>query len=142
MSKLSSRINVSTTESVVDIKYTPKLLIPCEASYQVESSHRFPSFDAIRARKDALNVRLVEEFETAISTAQQVWIIDKHLFSADGQEPDHSIRIQKVVDWFWTDHIETVKILTGYHDSKKKIMDDFEILKQLVTENRAKLAPP
>lgn len=142
MSRLSSQINVSTTEPVVDTKYTPKLLIPCEASYQVESRNRFPSFDAIRARKDAPNVRLVEEFEKAISTAQTVLIIDKHLFSADGQEPDHSKRIKKVVDWFWTDHIETVKILTGYHDSKKKIMEDFETLKQLVTENRAKLAPP
>lgn len=142
MIKLSSHIDISTTEPMVDTSFIPQLLIPCEAPYRDESRHHFPSLVAIKARQDAPNVRLVEEFEEAISTAQAVWIIDKHLFSADGQEPDHSLRIKKVVNWFCTDHMQTLKILTGYHDSKKIIVDAFEELKQLVIENRDKLAPP
>lgn len=46
------------------------------------------------------------------------------------------------MDWFYTENIQTVKILTGHHDSQKEIEKDFEDLKQLVTEDRAKLAPP
>lgn len=142
MVKFSSQINVSTTVPAVEKNFTPQLLIPCEAPYRDESRHHFPCINAIMARRAAPNVRLVEEFEKAISTAQQVWIIDKHLFSADGQKPDHSRRINKVVDWFYTDHIQTVKILTGYHGSQKEIEKAFEDLKQVVTEDRAKLAPP
>ncbi|WP_426780416.1 hypothetical protein [Pseudomonas aeruginosa] len=142
MVKFSSQINVSTTVPAVETSFTPKLLIPCEAPYRDESRHHFPCINAIMARRAAPDVRLVEEFEKAISTAQQVWIIDKHLFSADGQKPDDSRRINKIVDWFYTDHIQTVKILTGYHGSQKEIEKAFEDLKQVVTEGRANLAPP
>ncbi|WP_458127569.1 hypothetical protein [Pseudomonas sp. Z2-11] len=142
MAKFSSKIDVSMTVPAVETNFTPQLLIPCEAPYRDESRHHFPCIDAIWARRAAPDVRLVEEFEKAISTAQQVWIIDKHLFSAHGQIPDHSRRINKVVNWFCTENIQTVKILTGHHDSQKEIERTFEDLKQLVTEGRAKLAPP
>ncbi|CAM4116163.1 hypothetical protein CR156_08750 [Stenotrophomonas lactitubi] len=142
MAKFSSQISVSTTVQAVETNFTPQLLIPCEAPYRDESRHHFPCINAIKARRAIADVRLVEEFEKAISTAQNVWIIDKHLFSADGPKPDHRRRIKKVVDWFYTDNIQNVKILTGYHDSRKEIEKDFEDLRQLVTEDRAKLAPP
>lgn len=142
MIKFSSQINVSTTSPTVETNFTPQLLIPCEAPYRDESRHHFPCINAIIARRETPDVRLVEEFEKAISTAQQVWIIDKHLFSADGKKPDHSKRIKKVVAWFCTENIQTVKILTGYHASQKEIEEAFEDLEQIVTEVRSKLAPP
>lgn len=142
MAKLSSQIRINTTAPAVETNFTPQLLIPCEAPFRDESRHHFPCINAIRARREAPDVRLVEEFEKAISTAQQVWIIDKHLFSADGQKPDHSRRIDRVVDWFYTENIKTIKILTGHHDAQKEIEKAFEDLKQFVTEDRAKLAPP
>lgn len=135
-------MNGSMLAPAVNTNFTPQLLIPCEAPYRDESRHHFPCINAIDARRMASNVRLVEEFEKAISTAQQVWIIDRHLFSEEGRNPDHSRRISKVVDWFYTDHIETVKILTGYHEAQKKIEENFEDLIQVVTEGRAKLGPP
>ncbi|WP_205408483.1 hypothetical protein [Xanthomonas arboricola] len=120
MAKFSSHISVSTTAPAAETNFTPQLLIPCEAPYRDESRHHFPCIHAIKARRAAPDVRLVEEFEKAISTAQKVWIIDKHLFSADGPKPDHSRRIKRVAGWFYTENIRAVKILTGYHDSKKK----------------------
>lgn len=142
MIKLSSKINISTIAPAVETNFTPQLLIPCEAPYRDESRHHFPCINAIMARREAPYVRLVEEFEKAISTAQQVWIIDRHLFSEDGKNPDHSRRIKKVVDWFFTEDIQTVKILTGYHASQKEIEEAFEELRQTVTEDRAKLGTP
>lgn len=142
MIKFSSQSNVSTTAPTVEKNLTPQLLIPCEAPYRDELRHHFPCFNAIMARRAAPIVRLVEEFEKAISTAQQVWIIDKHLFSADGQKPDHSRRVNKVVDWFYTEDIQTVKILTGHHSLQKEIEKIFDELKHVVTEGRAKHAPP
>ncbi|MBS0907879.1 hypothetical protein JK229_22600 [Pantoea dispersa] len=44
--------------------------------------------------------------------------------------------------WFYTEHIKTVKILTGYHSLQKDIEKAFEDLKQVVTEDRSKLSPP
>lgn len=142
MVKLPSQINISTITPTVKTNFTPQLLIPCEAPYRDESRHHFPCINAIMARRKAPYVRLVEEFEKAIGTAQQVWIIDRHLFSEDGKNPDHSRRINKVVNWFRTEHIQTVKILTGYHASQKEIEKAFEDLKQVVTEKRAKLGNP
>ncbi|MFF7109342.1 hypothetical protein [Pseudomonas sichuanensis] len=142
MIKFSSQINVSTTVPAIETNFTPQLLIPCEAPYRDESRHHFPCISAIMARRAAPNVRPVEEFEKAISTAQQVWIIDNHLFSADGQKPDHSRRINNVVNWFQTDHIQSIKILTGHHGSRKEIENAFENLKQDLTELRGQLGPP
>lgn len=78
MAKLSSRTSVNTTPQVVETIFTPQLLIPCEATYRGESRHHFPGIDAIMDRYRVDDVRIVKEFETAISTAQRVWIIDKH----------------------------------------------------------------
>lgn len=142
MAKLLSQISVSTTPPAVETNFNPQLLIPCEAPYRDESRHHFPCINAIKARHAAQDVRLFEEFAKAISTAQQVLIIDKHLFSADGKNPDHSRRFKKVQDWFYTENIETVKILTGHHDSQKEIEREFEKLTELITESRGKVAPP
>lgn len=138
MVKLPSHINVDTTVRAVETNFTPQLLIPCERPYRDESRHHFPCIQAIMARRNASDVRLVEEFEAAISTAQQVWIIDRHLFFADGQKPDHSRRLDQVVGWFYTENIKAIKILTGYHDAQKEIEKAFEELKETVTEGRAK----
>ncbi|HHA1470777.1 TPA: hypothetical protein ACOEAJ_001909 [Enterobacter kobei] len=142
MVKLLSQNNVSMLTPVVEANFTPQLLIPCEAPYRDESRHHFPCANAMIARREAPNVRLVEEFEKALSTAREVWIIDRHLFSADGQKPDHNRRINHVVEWFYTEHIKTVKILTGYHSLQKDIEKAFEDLKQVVTEDRSKLSSP
>lgn len=61
-------------------KFSPQLLIPCEAAQSSESHHHFPNYDAIKDRYGVDDVRIVKEFEKAIRTAQRVWIIDKHLF--------------------------------------------------------------
>lgn len=142
MAKLSSRSIVNTTPQVVETIFTPQLLIPCEATQQDASRHHFPGIDAIMARYQVDDVRIVKEFEATIRTAQRVWIIDKHLFSEDGKNPNHSRRIQKVVNWFLTNHIQTIRILTGHHDDQAKIEKEFEDLEEFVTNERAKLDTP
>ncbi|KFF84613.1 hypothetical protein [Pseudomonas syringae] len=142
MVKLSSRNNVNTTPQVVEQRFTPQLLIPCESTYQGESGHHFPDYDAIMARRGVDHVRIVEEFKKAISTAQRVWIIDKHLFSEDGKNPVHIRRIKKVVDWFFTNQIQMIRILTGNHDNQAEIEKEFGVLEEILTDDRAKLDAP
>lgn len=142
MAKLSSRSSVNTTPQVVETIFTPQLLIPCEVTHRDESRHHFPGIDAIMARYQVNDVCIVKEFEAAIRTAQRVWIIDKHLFSEDGKNPIHSRRIQKVVNWFLTNHIQTIRILTGHHDDQAKIEKEFEELEEFVTNERAKVDTP
>lgn len=142
MAKLSSRMSVNTTPEVVEAKFTPQLLISCEASHRSENRHHFPEYDAIMARYGVDDVRVVKEFEKAISTAQRVWIIDKHLFSEDGKKPIHSRRIKKVVNWFLTSQIQTIRILTGHHDDQAEIEKEFEVLEAFVTDDRAKVDTP
>ncbi|WNN63370.1 hypothetical protein [Enterobacter hormaechei] len=142
MAKLSSRSSVNTTPQVVETIFTPQLLIPCEVTHRDESRHHFPGIDAIMARYQVDDVCIVKEFEATIRTAQRVWIIDKHLFSEDGKNPIHSRRIQKVVNWFLTNHIQTIRILTGHHDDKAKIEKEFEELEEFVTNERAKVDTP
>ena len=142
MAKLSSRMSVNTTPEVVEAKFTPQLLIPCEATHRGEDRHHFPEYDAIMARYGVDDVRVVKEFEKAISTAQRVWIIDKHLFSEDGKKPVHGRRIKKVVNWFLTSQIQTIRILTGRHDDQAEIEKEFEGLEAFVTDDRAKIDTP
>lgn len=142
MAKLSSQMSIDTTPQVVEAKFTPQLLIPCEAPHRGESRHHFPEYDAIMARYGVDDVRLVKEFEKAISTAQRVWIIDKHLFSEDGKNPVHSRRIKKVVNWFLTSQIQTIRILTGHHDEQAEIEKEFEDLEEFVTDDRARVDAP
>lgn len=142
MAKLSSRSNVNTTPQMIEAKFTPQLLIPCESNYQGESRNHFPDYDAIMARRGVDQVRIVEEFKKSISTAQKVLIIDKYLFSEDGQNPDHSRRIRKVVDWFFTNQIQIIRILTGNHDDQAEIEQEFEILEEILTAERAKVENP
>jgi hypothetical protein len=142
MVKLSSRNSVNTTPQLVEKKFTPQLLIPCEATQSGESHHHFPEFEAIMARYGVDDVRIVKEFEKAISTAQRVCIIDKHLFSEDGKNPIHSRRIKKVVNWFLTNHIQTIRILTGHHDNQAEIEKEFKDLEEFVTDDRAKVDIP
>ncbi|MGK0149700.1 hypothetical protein [Pseudomonas putida] len=142
MAKLSSRMSVNTIPPVVEAKFTPQLLIPCEATHRGENRHHFPEYDAIMARHGVDDVRVVREFEKAISTAQRVWIIDKHLFSEDGKKPVHSRRIKKVVNWFLTSQIQTIRILTGHHDDQAEIEKEFEDLEAFVTDERAKVDTP
>lgn len=138
MAKLPSKNSVITTARAIETDFTPQLLIPCEAPYRDESRHHFPCVQAIRARRAALDVRLVEEFKTAISIAQQVWIIDRYLFSADGQNPDHSRRLEQVEGWFRTENIKSIKILTGHHGAQKEIEEAFEKLREDLTKQRAR----
>ena len=142
MAKLTSRNSVNTTPQVLEKKFSPQLLIPCEATQSGESHHHFPEYGAIMARHGVDDVRIVKEFEKAISTAQRVWIIDKHLFSEDGKNPSHSRRIKKVVNWFLTNHIQTIRILTGHHDDQAEIEKEFKELEDSVTNNRAKVDAP
>ncbi|MCT8876779.1 hypothetical protein [Shewanella xiamenensis] len=142
MAKLTSRNSVNTTPQVVAKKFSPQLLIPCEATQSGESHHHFPEYDAIMARYGVDDVRIVREFEKAISTAQRVWIIDKHLFSEDGKNPSHGRRIKKVVDWFLTNHIHAIRILTGHHDDQAEIEKEFKALEDSVTDSRAKVGDP
>ncbi|EGM79748.1 hypothetical protein Rhein_0208 [Rheinheimera sp. A13L] len=142
MAKLTSRNSVNTTPQVVEKKFSPQLLIPCEATQGGESHHHFPEYDAIMARYGVDDVRIVREFEKAISTAQRVWIIDKHLFSEDGKNPSHGRRIKKVVNWFLTNHIQTIRILTGHHDDQAEIEKEFKALEDSVTDGRAKVDDP
>ncbi|WP_405124401.1 hypothetical protein [Pseudomonas alloputida] len=95
------------------------------------------------ARHNVENVRVFEEFSAAVSIAQsRVLIIDRHLFSEDGENPDHRNRIDKVVDWFFTEQLQTVRILTGYHGSQNYIEEAFEQLETTVTEYRGRLGTP
>ncbi len=142
MAEPSSQSNVSMTAPAVETNFTPQLLIPCEATQSGESHHHFPEYDFIMARYGVDDVRIVREFEKAISTAQRVWIIDKHLFSEDGKNPSHDRRIKKVVNWFLTNHIQTIRILTGHHDDQAEIEKEFEVLEEYVTDNRAKVDTP
>lgn len=142
MAKLTSRNSVNTTPQMVEKKFSPQLLIPCEATQGGENHHHFPEYDAIMARYGVDDVRIVREFEKAISTAQRVWIIDKHLFSEDGKNPSHDRRIKKVVDWFFTNHIQTIRILTGHHDDQAEIEKAFKVLEDVVTEERSKVDAP
>ncbi|HFN0053695.1 TPA: hypothetical protein ACHB42_001357 [Yersinia enterocolitica] len=142
MAKLPSRISVNMAPLVVETKFTPKLLIPSEMPYLDGAHHHFPCIDSIMTRHTTQNVRLVEEFEKAISTAQRVWIIDKHLFSEDGKNPIHIQRIKKVVDWFLTDQIQTIRILTGNHDDQAEIEKQFKALEEFVTGERARVDTP
>lgn len=142
MAKLTSRNSVNTTPQMVEKKFSPQLLIPCEATQSGESHHHFPEYDAIMARYGVDDVRIVREFEKAISTAQRVWIIDKHLFSEDGKNPSHGRRIKKVVNWFLTNHIQTIRILTGHHDDQAEIEKEFKELEDFVTDDRAKVDAP
>ncbi|EIU7148983.1 TPA: hypothetical protein ACXOGI_003892 [Pseudomonas aeruginosa] len=142
MPKLPSRTNVNVA-AVVEAKLTPQLLIPCESPYRDESRHHFPCYDAILARRSAEHVRIVDEFADAIRTAQtRVWIIDKHIFSEDGDKPDHSLRIQKVANWFITEQLKSVRILTSRHDSRNSIETIFAELQEVVTSTRGKLGTP
>ena len=142
MAKLTSRNSVNTTPQVVAKKFSPQLLIPCETTQSGESHHHFPEIEVIMARYGVDDVRIVKEFEKAISTAQRVWIIDKHLFSEDGKNPSHSRRIKKVVNWFLTNHIQTIRILTGHHDDQAEIEKEFKELEDFVTDDRAKVDAP
>lgn len=143
MVKLSSQIDISMPSPVIETKFTPQLLIPCEAPYRDETRHHFPCIDAIKARHDVENVRIFEEFAEAVSAAQsRVLIIDRHLFSEDGENPDHRGRIEKVVNWFFTEQLRSVKILTGHHGSQKYIEDNFKQLQETVIELRGKLGTP
>ncbi len=142
MAKLLSRISVNTDPLVVERNFTPQLFIPSEELYLDGAHHHFPCIDAIMTRRTAQNVRLVEEFEKAISIAQRVWIIDKHLFSEDGKNPDHSQRIERIVGWFYTDQIQAIRILTGNHNDQAKIEEKFKELEECVTGIRAKVDTP
>lgn len=142
MVKLTSGNNVNTAPQVVNQALIPQLLIPCESSYQGGSSHHFPDRDAIMARRTVENVRIAEEFKNAISIAERVWIIDKHLFSEDGKNPLHNQRVKKVLDWFFTSQIQTIRILTGNHDEQEKIERDFKALEDILKESRTKIDPP
>ncbi|MFQ2340854.1 hypothetical protein ACK317_01670 [Aeromonas dhakensis] len=142
MAKLPSRNSVNTTPLVVEKKFSPQLLIPCEATQSGESHHHFPEYDAIMARYGVDDVGIVKEFENAISTAQRVWIIDKHLFSEDGKNPSHSRRIKKVVNWFLTNHIQTIRVLTGHHDDQAEIENEFKELEYFIIDSRTKVDAP
>lgn len=142
MAKLPSRNSVNTTPLVVEKKFSPQLLIPCEATQSGESHHHFPEYDAIMARYGVDDVGIVKEFENAISTAQRVWIIDKHLFSEDGKNPSHSRRIKKVVNWFLTNHIQTIRVLTGHHDDQAEIENEFKELEYFIINSRTKVDAP
>lgn len=142
MTKLTSRNSVNMTPLVVDKKFSPQLLIPCEATQSGESHHHFPEYDAIMARYGVDDVRIVREFEKAISNAQRVWIIDKHLFSEDGKNPSHGRRIKKVVNWFLTNHIQTIRILTGHHDEQAEIEKAFKELEDVIIDDRARVDVP
>lgn len=142
MAKLPSRNSVNTTPLVVEKKFSPQLLIPCEATQSGESHHHFPEYDAIMARYGVDDVGIVKEFENAISTAQRVWIIDKHLFSEDGKNPSHSRRIKKVVNWFLTNHIQNIRVLTGHHDDQAEIENEFKELEYFIIDSRTKVDAP
>lgn len=142
MVKLPSQTSVNMEPLVVETKFTPKLLIPSEESYLDGTHHPFPCIDAIMTRRTTQDVRLVKEFENAISTAQRVWIIDKHLFSEDGKNPIHNQRIEKVVGWFLTEHIQNIRILTGNHNDQAEIRQKFKDLEEFVTGERAKVNTP
>ncbi|MGY5761036.1 hypothetical protein ACXHPU_04150 [Vibrio cincinnatiensis] len=142
MAKLTSRNSVNTTPQMVQKKFSPQLLIPCEATQSGQSHHHFPEYDTIMARYGVDDVRIVREFEKAISTAQRVWIIDKHLFSEDGKNPSHGRRIKKVVNWFLTNHIQTIRILTGHHDDQAEIEKEFKALEDSITDSRVKVDYP
>ncbi|WP_233594490.1 MULTISPECIES: hypothetical protein [Pseudomonas syringae group] len=140
-----STVNIDTVdETIVGTKLTPRLLIPREPSYQEgESRHHFPGFHAIMARRDVEHVQIVDEFAQAISASQsRVWIIDKHIFSEDGEKYDHSNRIQRVADWFLTEQLKSVRILTSGHKSKDLIESKFAELEELVTNSRGKIGTP
>lgn len=142
MAKLLSQTSVNMEPLVVETKFTPKLLIPSEEPYLDGAHYHFPCFGSIKLRRNTQNVRLVEEFKKAISTAQRVWIIDKHLFSEDGKNPIHTQRIKKVVGWFYTDQIQTIRILTGHHDDQAEIEKEFKVLEEIVTGARARVDTP
>ncbi|MCE2597264.1 hypothetical protein K6Y31_21040 [Motilimonas cestriensis] len=142
MAKLTSRNSVNMTPQVVEKKFSPQLLIPFEATQSGERHHHFPEYDAIMARYGVDDVRIVRKLEKAISTAQRVWIIDKHLFSEDGKNPSHGRRIKKVVNWSLTNHIQTIRILTGHHDNQAEIEKEFKELEDFVTDDRAKVDAP
>jgi len=94
-------------------------------------------------RRTVEHVRIFEEFAEAIKIAQSsVLIVDRHLFSEDGKNPNHKVRIDRVADWFLTSQIKSLKILTGHHDSQNYIKKTFDTLQELITEERDRAGTP
>lgn len=141
MAKLLPPARVDTTALTTEAEFTPQLLIPSEAIYSRVNGHHFPDYPSILYRAGVDKVQIIEEFAKAIRIAQRVWIIDRHLFSEDGENPIHWPRIQKVVNLFLTSQVQSVRILTGYHADMAKIKDEFDGLVDFLLNERGSVGP-
>lgn len=143
MPKLSPTPLVSVA-SVAEPTLKPQLLIPHENYNYEEGVQHFPSIAAIKARLSVERVQISDEFSRAILTAEaRVWIIDKHILSDDGKSPNHKRRLETIAEWFKrTDHLRSVRILTGASPDEENAKKVFLDLSKKVSERRLPLKPP